>query len=363
MITTSCYSIEWIRWKQKEHMVDDPVLLEKVIHAFLLLEALRVNGLEFIFKGGTSLLLLLEKQNRFSIDIDIVIPGRNVKLPELFKKITRQTKFYKIEENERDPGQVIPKAHYKFYYQSVLGAFQENAYILLDVLFEKNPYPSIIKKEIRSPFLSLEGKAVHINLPSINSILGDKLTAFAPKTIGVPYQRGRRDMTKEIMKQLYDLNSLFNLQDNLKEIRQSFLAIAEKEIGYRELIDCRPLDVLQDCIRTSHVLSSRGKVEKSEFQLLTKGIGKLKPFIYGSKFQLEDAIIAASKVSCIAMILSLDKNVSLTYYTGVKQVENLTIPNQPPYNLHNKLKKALPEAFYYWYQAVKFIDKYKQNHK
>jgi len=356
MITTDCHSLEWIRSKQKEHKVDDPILLEKVIHAFILLEALKVNGLDFIFKGGTSMLLLLDEPHRFSIDIDIIVPHRNNRLSELFGKIVEQTKFYKVAEDKRYAGVDIPKAHYKFYYRSTLGTFQENTYVLLDILYEDNPYPVVIKKAIHSPFLSLEGKPVSVHLPNVNSILGDKLSAFAPKTIGVPYQRGKREMTKEIMKQLYDLGNLFSLHNNPKEVKQSFLIIAEKEIQYRKLKDCRPVDVLEDSIRVAHILSARGKVEKPEFQLLTQGISKLKPFIYGTKFQLEDAIISVSRVAYLASILKLDNPDQVNHYTGVEQMSNLIIPNSPPYNIHNKLKKSLPEAFYYWYQIAKLAE-------
>lgn len=352
MITSICYGLEWIRSKQKEHRVDDPVLLEKVVHALVLLEALKVNGLEFIFKGGSSMLLLLDKPHRFSIDIDIIIDGRRPDLPELFKKITGQTKFYKVEDDQRHAGPEIPKAHYKFSYESVLGASQENAYVLLDILFEKNPYPSLIEKAIYSPFLSFEGAPVTVRLPTLDGILGDKLTALAPKTTGIPYRRGSRDMTKEIMKQLYDLGSLFDVLTNVGEVRQSFLSVAAAEIAYRKLKDCSPPDVLEDCIHTCHTLSARGKIERSEFLLLTQGVLKLRPFIYGSKFQLEDAITAASKISYLAMLLKLDNNTAIARYTGTGQIADLVIPNNPPYNIHNKLRKALPEAFYYWHQLA-----------
>ncbi len=39
----------------------DPGLIERALYAFGLLEALAVVGLDFTFKGGTSLLLLLPK--------------------------------------------------------------------------------------------------------------------------------------------------------------------------------------------------------------------------------------------------------------------------------------------------------------
>ena len=44
-----------------------------MIHALYLLEQLKQTGLEFIFKGGTSLILLLERPARFSVDIDIIV--------------------------------------------------------------------------------------------------------------------------------------------------------------------------------------------------------------------------------------------------------------------------------------------------
>lgn len=43
-----------------------------MIFALHLVEQLQVNGLPFVFKGGTCLVLLLNEANRFSIDIDII---------------------------------------------------------------------------------------------------------------------------------------------------------------------------------------------------------------------------------------------------------------------------------------------------
>ena len=57
----------------------DPSILERTIFAFGLLEAIRSVGLQFIFKGGTSLLLLLDEPRRLSTDIDIIVePETNV---------------------------------------------------------------------------------------------------------------------------------------------------------------------------------------------------------------------------------------------------------------------------------------------
>ena len=57
---------------KKENPSADLQLLEKTIGALYLLESLVNEGLEFIFKGGTSLVLLLNDLKRFSVDVDII---------------------------------------------------------------------------------------------------------------------------------------------------------------------------------------------------------------------------------------------------------------------------------------------------
>ena len=62
MIDAKSHTIEWItdlRSKLRKRM--DPKLIEKVIYALTLLEQLRLNNLDFVFKGGTALLLATEK--------------------------------------------------------------------------------------------------------------------------------------------------------------------------------------------------------------------------------------------------------------------------------------------------------------
>ena len=58
---------------KKENPSADLQLLEKTIGALYLLESLVNEGLEFIFKGGTSLVLLLNDLKRFSV-VEILFP-------------------------------------------------------------------------------------------------------------------------------------------------------------------------------------------------------------------------------------------------------------------------------------------------
>lgn len=53
----------------------DKNLIEKVIRAFSLVELLVESGCPFVWKGGTSLMLILGQQlHRLSIDVDIICP-------------------------------------------------------------------------------------------------------------------------------------------------------------------------------------------------------------------------------------------------------------------------------------------------
>ena len=72
MILRDNYTEQHIRELQAASK-GDPSLIERTLYAFGLLEALVRVGLDFTFKGGTSLLLLLPKPKRLSTDIDIVV--------------------------------------------------------------------------------------------------------------------------------------------------------------------------------------------------------------------------------------------------------------------------------------------------
>ena len=61
----------------------------------------------------------------------------------------------------------------------------------------------IIEKSIKSDLIKVEGPQLQVLVLGIECILGDKLTAFAPHTIGVPLH-ANKDM--EIIKQFYDGN-------------------------------------------------------------------------------------------------------------------------------------------------------------
>ena len=61
------------------------------------------EGLNFIFKGGTSLVLLLDEIKRFSVDVDIITEEDKEMVETVINKIIEnQDLFKRVEENIRE---------------------------------------------------------------------------------------------------------------------------------------------------------------------------------------------------------------------------------------------------------------------
>lgn len=146
MISKESYEPEWIySVAEKLGKRGDPKILEKVIYAFTLLEQLKAAGLELIFKGGSSLLLLNDKPRRFSIDIDIITSEKPIDLLPYLDRVVEMGVFSRwVDDNDRKHAPDAPVGHYKFYYSSKIGSKYGDEPILLDVLFTPNPYPQLV---------------------------------------------------------------------------------------------------------------------------------------------------------------------------------------------------------------------------
>ena len=88
--------------------------------------------------------------------------------------------------------------------------------ILLDVLNEDCHYNEVVTLPVESRFIKTEGELNYVKVPSIGDILGDKLTAYAPNTTGIPYLKNGKDASMEIIKQLYDIARLFEKTEVLE---------------------------------------------------------------------------------------------------------------------------------------------------
>jgi predicted nucleotidyltransferase component of viral defense system len=132
MLLRENYTAEHIL-KLRQETGADPSILERTVFAFGLLEALRSTGMPFIFKGGTSLLIMLEEPKRLSTDIDIIVE-HGVDVDNYIEKAGMIFPFEKVEEHRRKGVSNIEKRHFRFYFLSPQTGRTIN--ILLDVVFE-----------------------------------------------------------------------------------------------------------------------------------------------------------------------------------------------------------------------------------
>ena len=352
MISPKSYSKEWILSQSKRLGNTGPEILEYAIYALGLLEQLSINKLDFVFKGGTSLMLHFPEIKRLSTDIDIVCNISQEQIEEILIKICSSSIFSRWElDKERSYSGKIPKAHYFLYFHSNL--FDNERYVLLDILIDKPDYPEIIDKKIDLPILIQDGESTSVRMLGINSLLGDKLTAFAPNTIGVTYDSGKH---LGLLKQLYDIDLLIDVATNLPLVSETFKISAQKEIDYLQE-NIKIGDVYSDILKTSFLLASgflnrlKEKESIAKYKFFEKGLAALNSFLPGTKrFTRLDVLLAASRSAYITSIIQTGKLEEFKLFDNNIQIDDYLFSEKPD-NQWNKLSKLPGGVLYYLKQA------------
>lgn len=198
-----------------------------------------------------------------------------------------------------------------------------------------------------------DGKPLFVKAPCLEDMLGDKLTAFAPNTTGIPYFKKQDSMSMVIIKQLYDIGNLFDAAKDLNIVKTTFRKFAATELTYREIEGGTENDVLEDIYQTSLCIVTRGADGKGDFEQLQHGIRRIASFIFSESFHLEKAITLASKAAYIATLIKKDAK-EIEKFENPKQLKDWQI-SEPMNNKLNKLKKSNPEAFFYWHKIYELI--------
>ena len=147
-------------------------------------------------------------------------------------------------------------------------------------MFEENPYPRLQEVKLELPLLSTDGKATKVSCPTVEGLLGDKLTAFAPHTTGILYGAGKE---LEIAKQLFDVGTLFDAATDVSLVGQAFENVAATQLAYRGLRKLKPADILQDAFNTACMIGTRGSAAADEYAELSEGfkeVGSL--YLFGT---------------------------------------------------------------------------------
>jgi len=218
------------------------VLAEQAVHCLELVAELVAAGLVFQFKGGNSLLLILQDPQRFSIDVDIATDEPRERIEACIDAcVGNSGVFTKWEKRRHKTKPWLPIASYYLFYNSQFGVAAADCSIMLDAQLRRSPYATEFKP-VRC--LELFQSDVRCDLPLPASIIGDKLLTLGPTTLGIPVGKGK---AAQRLKHVFDIATLITTNPSISGVRGSFLACIrhEEEIQQRTI----PVaDVLRDTL-------------------------------------------------------------------------------------------------------------------
>lgn len=316
-----------------------------MLFAFGLLQALSEVGLEFIFKGGTCLILLLKEPRRFSTDIDIMV-GSDVNINDYIEKAGYLFPFKKSVQQVRVKRNGIEKKHFKFEFDSRISNGVSN--IILDVVFEDAEYIECKRIPLDSNLLITSKPHVMINVPKIDYIVADKLSAFAPNTTGILYTA---DRDLEIIKQMHDVAILFEYISNLEVVKVAYQNYANVQIKYRDgRFDF--LSSLDDTIEACISIISNGAHYRTtqSFERLKSGVQKINTHVFGG-YNMNRAIAHACQVLYLAGAIRYD---FILDYSDLC-IDDSDIPRTSKFANLNRIKRTHPKFFKYVKAIISYI--------
>lgn len=350
MISDRCFTEEHIEQQSQIMTGASPVMIEKCIHALALLCHLAETDLEFIFKGGTSLLLHLPQIRRLSIDIDILCKAENDQLDSIVDGLPSLAPFTRQEEDERGARGLPERRHFKFFYTSSVTGREDN--VLLDVVQEPNCQLECEDKPVQTEFIQVDHPAT-VRVPTVEALLGDKLTAFAPNTLGVPFftERGK-SMTMQVVKQLFDVGELFNAVQDISAVKRGYVESCRLESAYRGGFTMQ--QALDDTKKTALQLCCNGfryaQRDDTIIANIQDGATRLRDHLTQGRFRMtQEAKVTAAKAFLLATYLeeAVELSTDDLAFDLNERKEFILNANIADPSCLNRLKPILPEAFYY----------------
>ena len=135
------------------------------------------------------------------------------------------------------------------------------------------------------------------------------MTTLATKTIEISYNSGKE---LELMKQLYDVDKLFNEAENIEEVKESFISISTREIGYRRLKNTTYKEVLDDIEDFTNDIIYRKN--KNNLEKIIVGVRKFKNYKKKKNFLIDKEVLtAASKVLYLISLIKSNKKIMEKY--------------------------------------------------
>lgn len=371
--------------------------LERAIHVLEYLAQLRSSGLDPLHKGGSAVQLLLPTGlQRLSVDLDIALPDREP-LEEAMEDISGKFSddFYTAElHSEAVPGSKFLDYRVKI---PTLGA--GIAEMKLDILLHEPSYETQ-NTALKTFFYDSD---VEVRTPTVESMLGDKLTTLGPSSIGRPLDHSGRGL--EYIKHVFDIRNLMEHSKDFKAMRTAH------EDCFRFQRDLRSLgtsftifDALNDLKYVCRVLTldeealtaAKDLVPESSYDMIGRhhdaclgarrsGVRRIRPFL-GAGLTLTSLGVreVAGKIAFLASLLELTSQGKMRDDLAGRAISALddaareiseddvkrltkrlrSIPKADRWHLNiPTLEKVLPNALVSWYASYspsEFIDHYVQ---
>jgi hypothetical protein len=358
----TCFESEWIRGKRDELRLNDAGRLEVAILAFELLGRLVTAGLEFVFKGGTSVLLHVPSLRRLSVDIDIVTERPFPEVLDLVQRLATGP-FRFVEHQTLRDRENPPTRHIRI---GCASAVQQDrtTQVQLDVLCDRHVYPRVEARPVVAPFV-LPATTASVMTPVAECLLAEKLTAFAPGTIGVQYEvvpRGGglppEPQPLRVAKQLYDVGVLFDLVRNPQLLKDGYRASFGKQTVYRgqgHTIE-QALNDTRDAAFWPSQDSLRRSVANARTEFFARGFDMLNHFLTASeRFSIPAARPFCARAAYLSAFIQKDRPAAefLDYRQLPDDLRGVAISG--PLAVLNGLRGIAPEAFWMWKRTADWL--------
>ena len=193
-------------------------------------------------------------------------------------------------------------------------------------------------------------------MPTVNSLLGDKLTAFAPRTIGILHHERRRT---DIAKQLFDVAALFDAATDLRVAAEVYALLHARQLVYRKAAFTLA-ETLADTAEAGFLYSQldlRGGAKTEHGVFIHEGVTGLQNHLVNLPFRRDEARIAAGKAACVAAWIQRQPGMGIaeSRFQMERVAELRDAQIEAPWTPLNRLKGANPEAFHYWLLAQRIL--------
>ncbi|MCW4044884.1 MAG: nucleotidyl transferase AbiEii/AbiGii toxin family protein [Candidatus Bathyarchaeota archaeon] len=298
-------------------VINNVANLEKAIFSLEYLGQLQEEGLDFIFKGGSAIQVILrDKWTRLSVDADICSGVSEEELIDIFNKIHQefQKEIFSFRPREREILGDVPFYHYRIEAPAITEVEAKRTF-LLDVMGIKPKYP-VNQVELKTSFYD---SSVSVFVPTVGALLGDKLSTIGPRTMGRRLVDSRNGL--EYAKHFYDIKNLQEADFNVEDCGKAFHEAIAMQRKIRN-VDFSLSECCEDLFFTCQVASlpqqtGEELIQKlqgdqrsralSELRILRDGLARFRPFLVrGLTYTWDELRYCASLTALLTKMVQLD---------------------------------------------------------